>query len=174
MGFKKVLVLDAEATTALGGVNKKAGKPNPKQAEGYYLGSKKIPSDSNRSGFAYLHILQTSAGNLGVWGKTDLDRQITCVNPGTMTRITCTGTKKMPKGEMYTYTVEQDEGNTIEVNTLSEPSNSYEDLAETDIDAADDFAATKTVVADRSVAASAPDAARQAKVKALLANSRAR
>lgn len=116
MAFKEVSSLDAEITVALGKKDK-SGKPYPKQAEGFYLGSRTVP---NKRGESKIHFLQTAKGNLGVWGTTDLDRKIGQVNPGSMVRITSTGTKPTPNGEMYTYKVEIDDANTIEVNLQQE------------------------------------------------------
>src|SRR5271169_2495266 len=109
MAFREVASLDAKDTVALGKKDKQ-GNPYPKQAEGYFLGSRKV--DSSR-GDSVLHFLQTSDGNLGVWGTTDLNRKLGQVTPGAMIRITSTGTKETPKGEMYTYRVEVDKDNTI-------------------------------------------------------------
>lgn len=119
MGFKELTSLDADVVIALGGKNRETGKKNPTEAEGYYLGSRKVESKKSKSGFSYIHFLQTVAGNLGVWGKTDLDRKIAQVTPGTMVRITQTGMTPTPNGDMYKYKVEQDTESTIEVN-LSE------------------------------------------------------
>lgn len=117
MAFTEVSSLDTDVTTRLGGVDKKTGKKNPVSAEGYYLGFKKIDSKMNRSGFSYLHILQTPKGNLGVWGKTDMDRKLTTITPGTMVRITFDKIVQVPTGPMYKFKVEADANNTIEVNS---------------------------------------------------------
>ena len=116
MAFKEVTDLNADVTTAIGGVNKKTGKKNPNTVEGYYLGSRKVESRKSKTGFASLHILQTAKGNLGVWGKTDLDRKMSTATIGAMLRITNTGTVPTPNGEMYKYKVEMDLENTIEVS----------------------------------------------------------
>lgn len=117
MGFTQVQDLDASETTALGGKNKQTGKANPTAAEGYFLGSKSVESVRSKTGTCFLHILQTSEGNLGVWGKTDLDRKMKNVKPGTMVRITQNGMLEIPgKNPMYKFKVEVDLDNTIEVN----------------------------------------------------------
>lgn len=118
MAFKELASLDAEVTTALGGRNKKTGKNNPTEAEGYYLGSRKVET---KIGVANIHFLQTAKGNLGVWGKADLDRKILAVTPGTMVRITQSGMTPTPRGDMYKYKVEVDTDNTIEVSAAAEP-----------------------------------------------------
>lgn len=114
MAFKEVASLDAEVTIAIGKKNKQTGKPYPNQAEGYYLGNRKV---QNRKGESTLHFLQTPKGNLGVWGTTDLDRKLRQVTPGTMVQITFAGMKQTPNGDMYSYKVAQDTENTIEVAT---------------------------------------------------------
>src|ERR1035437_1599758 len=110
MAFKEIASLDADNTTALGGINKKTGKPNPKTAEGYYLGTRTVESKMSNSGEAKIHFLQTSKGNLGIWGKTDLDRKIATVTLGAMIRITQTGKQAVPgKQDMYKFKVEIDD-----------------------------------------------------------------
>lgn len=115
MAFKEVASLDAETTIALGGTNRKTGKKNPTSAEGYYLGSRKV---TNKNGESSIHFLQTPKGNLGVWGKTDMDRKLSSVTPGDMIRVSFTGMTPTPRGDMYKYKVEVDKSNTIEVDSL--------------------------------------------------------
>ena len=114
MAYQEVQSLDADVCVALGKTDKKTGKPYPKQAEGYYLGNREVES---ARGDSKLHILQTAKGNLGVWGTTDLNRKLLQVTAGVMVRITSTGTKPTPKGDMYTYKVESDPSNSIDVAT---------------------------------------------------------
>jgi hypothetical protein len=190
MAFKERLVVDADqdSTTALGGFNKKTGKPNPTQIEGYFLGSKSIPSPKARSGVSLLHILQTAKGNWGVWGKTDLDRKIAGVVPGTMIRIVQKGTVKTPNGEMYKFQVLVDEENVIAVDAPSAvaPQDAVEDDVPISFASVDD--AEETLVDEdealpdevvpvappvRAARPAAPSAASQAKVQALLAQRRA-
>jgi hypothetical protein len=115
MAYKTVVELDADQTVSLGGQNKKTGKKNPIQVEGYYIGKKEVDSPKSKSGKAFLYILQTPKGNLGVWGKTDMDRKMKGAVPGHMLRITHTGMQATKNGEMYKYSVEFDSENTIEV-----------------------------------------------------------
>lgn len=124
MAFKEVSTLDAENTTALGGTNRKTGKKNPTGAEGYFLGTRKVESKKSKTGFASIHFLQTPKGNLGIWGKTDLDRKLSAVAPGTMIRITQSGMTATPNGEMYKFKVEVDNDNTIEV---AAPADKFDD-----------------------------------------------
>jgi len=170
MAFKKVIDLDSDTTTALGGVDKKTGKKNPTTVEGYYIGSKKVDSPKAKSGFAYLHVLQTADGNLGVWGKTDLDRKMLNVVPGTMTRINQTGKKATKNGDMYLFQVEVDEENTIEVNLPS--SEESGEILEDDNGA--DFGDGDDTGEDETPADEIPPARAQAPRKAAAAPSPAR
>jgi hypothetical protein len=160
MAFKEVNSLDADVTVALGKTDK-SGKPYPKQAEGYFLGSRAV---QNKRGESKLHFLQTVKGNLGIWGTTDLDRKLGQAPVGSMVRITSTGTRPTPNGDMYTYKVEVDSDNTIEVSTAS----TSEDSSETE-----NYAVPQSFYddadeedADQSLALAAAE--RKAKVEALL------
>lgn len=115
MAFREVQSLNPDTTISLGGTNRKTNKVNPTQVEGYYMGSRKVDDNKKKSGFSYIHVFQTSKGLLGVWGKTDMDRKVTAVDPGTMTRVTATGTRPTPNGDMYVFKVELDSDNVIEV-----------------------------------------------------------
>lgn len=119
MAFVTVTDLSCDTTVSLGGSNRKTGKKNPTQVEGYYLGRKKVEDTKKKSGFSYIHVLQTPNGNLGVWGKTNLDQKLENVAFGTMIRATHVGMQPTKNGEMYTYKVEVDKDNTIEVSTPS-------------------------------------------------------
>jgi hypothetical protein len=162
MGFTEVASLDAEVTVALGKKDKITGKAYPKQAEGYYLGTRTV---ENKRGESKLHFLQTANGNLGVWGTTDLNRKLAAVPTGTMVRITSTGTKPTPNGDMYMYRVEQDADNTISVATTESATGYAESNEETNEDdtSSDDDSGLAAEV-------SAAAAARRAQVEALLKN----
>lgn len=191
MAFEEVKTVDCSSTISLGGFNKKTKKANPTRFEGYYIGSKTVPNKLARSGEAYLHVFQTAKGNVGVWGKSDLDRKITAVQPGLMVRVTMTGTVPTDKGnDMYVYKVEADKSNTIDVSGLVDANEGaadstddeaelneyttasddgiYEEEASADADeeALDELPPARPAAPKK--AASAPDAARQAKMKALL------
>lgn len=169
MGFTEVTSLDADVTVALGKKDKN-GKSYPKQAEGYFLGSRTVES---KRGESKLHFLQTPKGNLGIWGTTDLNRKLGAVPVGTMVRVTSTGMKPTPNGDMYTYKVEVDKENCIELDAATtEPSNSAEGYSDTDNDS-DDSRYDSSGDEDDSedtAAVLAAQAERQAKVKALFSN----
>lgn len=147
MAFKQLVSLECDVTIRLGGVDKQTGKKNPPMVEGYFLGSKKIESKKAKSGFAYLHVFQTAKGNLGVWGKTNMDNQLSRVAPGVMVRVTHTGMVPTPNGDMFKYKVEVDEENVIEAPSVdTAPADTAGEEAEddaytaagTDADPADD------------------------------------
>lgn len=183
MGFQEIASLDCDEAIQLGGVNKKNGKANPTKLEGYFIGSKNVESPKSKTGFSKLHIFQTAKGNLGVWGKTDLDRKLLSAVPGTMTRVTFIGMKETKNNPMYTFKVEVDINNSITVassestqdatdNDTSEEYANYanEDDGELDVteeEAALDAAPPVRAVAPRKAAAT-PNAAQQARVQALL------
>lgn len=180
MGFKERTSLDADTTTAIGGQNKKTGKKNPSTIEGYYLGSREVESKKSKNGKASIHFLQTSKGNVGVWGKTDLDRKISGVEPGAMVRITHTGMQATPNGEMYKYKVEVDEDNTVEVSAAPQEDSSDEvedsDVSSDDNDSYDSSEDTEDEEQEDAaqLAANAKAAAaRKAKVQSLIKGKKA-
>lgn len=118
MAFTEVTSLDADVTIALGGRNKKTGQANPTKAEGYYLGTRSVTSSKSKNGLAAIHFLQTPKGNLGIWGKTDMDKKFAGVPPGTMVRVSFDKMVPTPNGEMYKYKLEVDKNNTIDVSDL--------------------------------------------------------
>jgi hypothetical protein len=184
MAFKQIQDLDADITVSLGGINKKTGKKNPTKVEGYYIGNRTVESKKDKKGFAYIYFFQTQNGMLGVWGKTDLDRKMKQVKPGTMTLVSQSGTVTTPNGDMYKFTVAVDSDNTIEVadhSASAEPTSapeetsyaSQDDDAEEDEDTAElDEPAPAPRATAPSRPATAPNAERQAKVQALLNRSR--
>jgi len=137
MAFQEIQSLDADNVVSIGGKNKKTGKDNPKQVEGYYIGSRQVESRKSKTGKSYIHFFQTEKGNLGVWGKTDLDRKISTVTPGTMVQISFSGMKETPNGDMYTFKVAQDKDNTIEVDHANFNDNAQGSYSDRDSDSYD-------------------------------------
>jgi hypothetical protein len=120
MGFQEVQTLDADKTITIGGKDKKTGKTNPKELEGYFLGSRTVQGNGKYANKpSTLYFLQTKDGNTGVWGKTDLNRKLSGVVPGTMIKIVYQGMVSVPNGEMHKYKVFQDKNNTIDVSEIS-------------------------------------------------------
>lgn len=180
MAFEKVATLDTDSTITIGGKDKKTGKSNPPSIEGYFLGTKALgPNKFNRSKTDYMHVFQTQDGNVGVWGKTHMDRQLLSVLPGTMTRVTYAGTKDVGKGnDMTCYLVEVDNENTIPVSfgansPVDAPeesaSSSYADDESDDEgeQEAQDETAPRRAAPPRA-AAKPPSAAQQERVRSLL------
>jgi hypothetical protein len=194
MAFKPVADLDTDKMTAIGGIDKKSGKKNPTSLTGYFIGTKEVESKKSKTGKAAVHVFQTKEGNVGVWGKTNLDVKMRAVTPGVLTRVSFTGMVETKNNPMYKYNVEVDSSDTIEVggpaqetldNTAAEHSfDKYQ--AEEDLDADDaidsdldsDDAPLDEVQATRAArparAAATPDAASQARVQQLLNSRRAR
>lgn len=181
MAFRELTTLDADKTISLGGKNKKTGKSNPASVEGYFLGTRLVSSPKSKNGKAAIHFLQTEDGNLGVWGKTDMDRKLANVNPGTMIQISFDKMVPTPNGEMYKYKVAVDVDNTIEVDLASadttdaaegdeEPARgSYADNSEDDSDEAEEESyGQEAVVSTQSLSA----LGRKQKVEALLKNNK--
>lgn len=174
MGFQEIATLDAETTIAIGGMNKKTGKKNPTSVEGYYLGSREVESKKSKTGKAFVYYFQTPKGNVGVWGKADLDRKMESATVGAMLRITHAGMTSTPNGEMYKYKVEIDSTNTIDVGFTGSRSNASSDYDDAP-DLNEDEELDGTDDDDTSYRAPAPAlsaADRQAKVQALLSKKR--
>lgn len=180
MAYKKVLEATAETAFALGGKDGR-GKANPTSVEGYYLGSKKVDSDYGES---KLHIFNTAEGNVGVWGKTNLDRLLTDARLGQMCLVNFIGMGKAQKGKRppYQYEVQYDDANTIRLDNIDlnastgeEPNYaSSSDDVEDDVDQVDpteDEKAIDEVVPRRASAPSrplTPNAAAVSRTQALL------
>lgn len=120
MAFEDVVDLDCSVTYAIGGVDKKSGKKNPTSIEGYYLGSRQVPNSKYNNGMSTLHIFQTTRGNEGVWGKTNLDTQLSTVTPGRLTRVIFIGMVDTKNNPMYKYKLQVDKKNTINVGAESD------------------------------------------------------
>lgn len=182
MAFKDVIDLNPDNTIALGGTNRKTGKKNPTSVEGYYLGSRKIEDRKKKSGFSYIHVLQTDKGSLGVWGKTDLDRKVLSVTPGTMILASFDKMVPTPNGDMYKFKVQFDPENTIEVESQQVELTGNDES--TEVDGQDEYAAdededtsSQAVHFNGSNGANAATqvataAERQAKVQALLSKNK--
>lgn len=174
MAFTKVATLDTDNTVTLGGVDKKTGKTNLKSVEGYFLGTKTIGANKfNKTKTDYLHILQTSSGNVGVWGKTHMDRQLARVNPGTMIRVTFDGTRDVGKGNpMSCFVVEVDNDNVIDVSSMASlddsASDSSEDYEQENADSQEEEIADEAPVSRPRPPARAAQVPSAAHVKSLL------
>lgn len=162
----------AGTTIALGGYNKKLGKENAKQITGFYLGTRTVPDAKQKSGEAQIHSFKTTDGeNVDVWGKTDLNKKMTGATIGLLTQVTVSGTRKTPNGDMYVFNVDIDEGQTLEsFLAAGETEEEYDDNPNAEFDAPAEAPMRNTAP---KTPQAAPDAGRQAKVKALLGSKRA-
>jgi len=168
MGYKTVVELKSDQTIKLGGKDA-TGKANPTSIEGYYLGHRETKSDY---GIGVIHFFQTQDGNVGVWGKTNMNRQLTKDRLGQMVLVTFTGMGKAQKGKAapYNFQVQYDDGNTIDVGGVAlsntdthEDVDNVEDLNDEPLD---------EVQPERATApkrpATTPSASRQAEIQAML------
>lgn len=165
MAFKKVADLSTDTVIQLGGVNKKTGKKNPTQIEGYFLGSKTV---STPKGDAKIHTFQTPKGNIGVWGKTDLNSKLASAPTGSMVRATFDRMVPTKNGDMYRYNVEFDDSNTVEPASYEAASDSDDTSTEEE----SNFSDTEDEDAEAELAALEAQriASRKANTAALLAN----
>jgi hypothetical protein len=124
MAYERVLDLECDTTVSLGGRNKKTGKANPTEVEGYYLGSKEVANKMSKNGKSSLYIFETSNGKIGVWGKTHLDKLMSRAPIGAMTKVVQSGTTRLPTGDMYKFTLDIDRTNTIELGSQTSESGS--------------------------------------------------
>ena len=177
MAFKKKFDGTVDEAIQLGDKNKPNERPS---IEGYFMGSKDTPDSGYGPG--KLHIFQTEKGTVGVWGKTNSNRLLTSDIIGQMVRLTFTGMgeKKKGKNPAYLYSVEHDSSNTIEMDGVSvnqaEMAADEPDYEEADVES-EEPPVDEVPVARASAprrAATTPDAARQAKVQALLNSASAR
>lgn len=118
MAFEKLVDLSTDDAVSLGGVNKKTGKVNPTTITGYFIGSRQVDSPKSKTGKAALHVFQTEKGNIGVWGKTDLDNKLERAVIGALTRVTFIGMKETKNNPMYTFSIEIDRDNVIDVGSV--------------------------------------------------------
>lgn len=124
MAYQKQLDLNTDKTIQLG------GEGNPTQIEGYYLGYKTINSDY---GPGKLHVFNTKEGNVGVWGKTNLDRILTDQHTGQMCLVKFTGMSvpaKKGRRPAYKYELFFDKDNTVDVGGIVATADSEETQVE--------------------------------------------
>lgn len=184
MGYQSVTDLDTDKVIALGGINKETKKANPTKIEGYYLGYRLV---DGKRGQSKLHVFQTNAGNVGVWGKTNLDSKLATITKGTMVLATFKGMKPTKNGDMYTYDVKFDPDLTIDVSELeaaaaegsNEGAGEYTSEAEEGADEAESYEADAAEAEAEEVeeapvtkVAGKTPAQRKAEVEAMLSKTR--
>lgn len=170
-------VLDDVKAVKLGGVDKKTGKKNPTEIEGYYLRVEKRPNKFKDEPQNF-YIFQTAEGDVGVYATGGIQREMKKAVIGRMTKLINTGrTLDTGKGNpMTVYQAFQDKSNTIEVSEAPEVSMEYGSLDAEDPVAELEEENFEEVLPARpvapKVASSVPDADRRAKMQALLKGTR--
>lgn len=114
MSFQELPDLSCDKAIQIGGIDKKTKKANPKQIEGFFIGSRDVESKKSKTGFTKLHVFKTATGTVGVWGKTNLDTQLQSVKLGVMTRVTFVGMVATKNNPMYKYKVQIDNDNVLD------------------------------------------------------------
>lgn len=156
MGFKEI---GDVGLVVLGGLNKKTGKKNPTQLEGYFLRTETRADRKYGKGLQPYYIFLTKDGEVGVHGKTHLNRRMQRAIPGLMTLVTATDeVLDTGKGNpMKLFKVAQDVENSIDLtaeqSTLSDPSN-YEEVEEESYGATEEDEPAPAPAARPQVAAS--------------------
>lgn len=142
MAMKKVLSLDCEDTHDF---------DDNKKVKGYYLGSKKVPSDLSKRGFNYLHVLKRKGapGNVGVWGSAKLDEAIAQVPRGALTAVTYNGKIKIGGGKtLKTFDVEFDDEDILKAAAQVKAAVAEENVVEEDTTEDTDDTVEETVDED--------------------------
>lgn len=171
MAYKKVADLSGDIPAiAIGGFNKKLKQDNPTSVEGYYLGSRDVPSEKSKTGKAKIHVFKTPKGNQPVWGKTDMDGKLDQVTKGAHVKVEFSGMKKVRTGEMYIYDVFEDEDNAIEEGILTASDPQEDEETETDYnDSGDNYEELPSAQVLQTAKAAAD---RMAKTKELLSRNK--
>lgn len=174
-------ILDDIRPVVLGGVDKKTNKKNPTQLEGYFLRVETRPNRFNPDKPQNFYIFQTATGQVGIYGKAGIDREMKKATIGVMTLVKDTGQiLDTGKGNpMRVFQVAQDRANALDSATLAQSNvapQSDEDYASqadelSDIDVEDDETPPARPVAPK-VPLKAPSAERQAALQALLSKPR--
>ena len=183
-------VLGDVRTVKLGGVDKTTGKKNPTELEGYYLRVEGRPNKYNKDKPQNFYVFQTKEGEVGLYGKAGLDREMKKAVAGRMTKVIHTG-KTVDTGmgnPMIVFQVMQDRSNTINVDEFNPPTPTQSASDHSDGDGwSDDGGELEEITYEeveeetpppRATAprqpASAPSADRQARVQALLSKGRSK
>lgn len=186
MGYQE---LGNVRAVTLGGVNKTTGEKNPTELEGYYLRVEGRPNKFNKNKPQNFYVFQTKEGEVGLYGKAGIDREMKKAVAGRMTKVVHTGqTIDTGMGNpMIVFKVFQDRDNTINVDDFNPPaptastgsddsdddsglhaSGDYDSLGEEE-----DELPPPRPQAPRTPA-STPSADKQARVQALLAKGRSK
>lgn len=148
-------------TVVLGGVDKKTGKKNPTQIEGYLLRVEPRPNKFNPDKPQNYYVFRTKDGDKGVYAKAGIDRELKNARYGRMTLLIDTGkTLDTGKGNpMRVFKAQQDPDNNIalseddKVQGYSNPGEPEIDDTDADLQAGADDAGDSDLDGD----APAPD-----------------
>lgn len=173
-------ILDDVKSVTLGGVDKKTNKKNPTQVEGYYLRVESRPNRFNPDKPQNFYVFQTAEGQVGVYGKAGIDREMKKATLGVMTLIKDTGqVLDTGKGNpMKVFQIAQDKANVLDADSLAASNvapQSDEDYV-SESEEADEEESIEEAPPARPVAPKvplkAPSAERQAALQALLSKTR--
>jgi hypothetical protein len=131
MAYEK---LNDVKAVSLGGVDKKTGKKNPVELEGYYIRKEEKPNKFNPTKPQSFYVFETKDGPVGLFGKAGIDREMKKANVGVMTKVVDTG-KLLDTGKgnpMRVFEVFQDSSNTIDVAQVETSDLEYADESEAD------------------------------------------
>lgn len=120
MAYEK---LNDVKSITLGGVDKKSGKQNPTQLEGFYIRKEEKPNKFNPGKPQAFYVFETKEGPVGLFGKAGIDREMKKANLGVMTKVVDTG-KLLDTGKgnpMRVFEVYQDSTNTIDPESVAAP-----------------------------------------------------
>jgi hypothetical protein len=117
MARKQVVVTDFNRFVKIGGLNDD-GTPRETKFAGYLMGYEKRAgkylSEDGTPKTQNLYRFQTPEGEVGMYGSTDLDKQLTTIPPGSMVWIEYKGKKPTKSGrKMDSYLVEFDDDNRV-------------------------------------------------------------
>ncbi len=172
MGYE---LLGDVKTISLGGIDKTTGKKNPTEFEGYYLRTETRPNKFNPAKPQNLYVFKTSGGDVGLFGKAGIDREMKKARPGYMTKVINTEeTLDVGKGNPMTlYEVYQDRSLSINVSEFnpSPTELSSEDDLVSEIEESDDEPVYVAPTPPKTPAA-VPNSERRAQLQALLNKTR--
>lgn len=112
MALQKKLDLSTDQVFALG-----QGEGKIMEIKGYYLGRRTVAVNGNDSA---IHVFQTTKGNVGVWGTSKLNGNLTNDDLGVYQEIFYKGKVKLQGGKtQHTYDFNSDPEDTISVPKLT-------------------------------------------------------
>lgn len=172
MAYEEVQDFTPSTTINVGGDDRKTGKKNPLELEGYYVGQETLTG--GKFGPSTRYLFKTPKGVVGVWKRGNMGRLFDKVALGTMVTVLFTGMVEKPgKNPSYGYKMKQDSTNTIKIDaglgrgkfdngTPDETQDSYDTGNDADEELDNDYEE------ETPVRAAPPKSASQARVQELL------